>query len=586
MPSSHHTQACPVAAGSALAPQVVNLLILVCVLQFVTPTRLNAQADRQMATLQVVVDNSYQTPASLRQIEQFSTVIPPRTVRVQPGDTLSAIVAREYGFGRSDKQVSAAYEGLLSAIRRLNDGLSSDDTINPGALLIPNLPKWGFAKRQPLASAESKAATPSGRDIQALTRNGTQPVDLISQTTFAIGRADSTLVHVDVLMDTLRSVAGQQLLRENYIGVERAPIDIAFAVSHDQDLGVSQFSLFQVTQSLARRLTSPRRRVNLFVLDSGWPLAEHGHSLGQLREMIDDVGALYGIEAPHGPDVAMPAAKQTHCEQIAEAIAPLQALDRGSAVNVVFIPLTRDQRASEVLTKLVQLGLSIQRLEKLSRAGTAIVSAERRASEVAHAALDAKQITDRLPKDATAMPFTTDGAVLDAVWYLGRALSKKDNSFFVVSESWTAPSGVLSFKPIDLQRGIAITAAGNEKKRIIFQEPVVNFASNALTSDYVVAVVNLDSSGTIACDSSELGTVGLDLVRAVGFDGRIKGHCATSFATPRVAWLIAAADAVRSVDVDPSIWPGRTAKLIRQSRVAGTFLLDPTRLFDLVDNIR
>ncbi len=50
----------------------------------------------------------------------------------------------------------------------------------------------------------------------------------------------------------------------------------------------------------------------------------------------------------------------------------------------------------------------------------------------------------------------------------------------------------------------------------------------------------------------------LDLSIAAGFDGYVTDDIwGTSFAAPRVAWFLAAGEAVRVAPLDPSSWGGR-----------------------------
>jgi hypothetical protein len=202
----------------------------------------------------------------------------------------------------------------------------------------------------------------------------------------------------------------------------------------------------------------------------------------------------------------------------------------------------------------------------------------------ADAISEAAKRVKALPVDATKKPFITDKAVLDAVWEIAQAASEDDDSFFVVNESWTVPTGAIGFAPLDAQRGIAVAAAGNTPNRDITERPFINFAGQSLTSDYIVAVMNMNASGALQCNSSFVGAPFAD-TRAVGFDGTIAKDCGTSFSAPRVAWLIAAGEALRETDVASSLWAQRMARVVRDARAGGNglaaFLLDPIKLLNL-----
>jgi hypothetical protein len=201
------------------------------------------------------------------------------------------------------------------------------------------------------------------------------------------------------------------------------------------------------------------------------------------------------------------------------------------------------------------------------------------------AATDAAARLRSLPADATAKPFITDKAVLDAVWEVTQAASTKGEWFFFVNESWTAPSGILGFKPLVAQRGIAVAAAGNLKDRDVTEEPYVHFAYQSVVSDFVFPVMNMDAQGGLQCDSSVVGG-SFGGTRAFGFDGHVPGDCGTSFAAPRVAWLVAAGESLRQPDVSEGVWAQYVSERARAARKGGeppgAFLLDPIRLLKLM----
>jgi hypothetical protein len=103
-------------------------------------------------------------------------------------------------------------------------------------------------------------------------------------------------------------------------------------------------------------------------------------------------------------------------------------------------------------------------------------------------------------------------------------------------------------------------------------------------SDFVIAVMNMDASGSLQCDSSVVGG-SFSSTRAVGFDGRIPDDCGTSFAAPRVAWLIAAGESLRKSEISESLWAQHVSDTVRASRKGGVgrsaFALDPLRLLSL-----
>jgi len=57
------------------------------------------------------------------------------------------------------------------------------------------------------------------------------------------------------------------------------------------------------------------------------------------------------------------------------------------------------------------------------------------------------------------------------------------------------------------------------------------------------------------CSSSYIDERDIDAAMAIAFDGRISADlCGTSFAAPRVAWILAADESMRKQAIQPQRW--------------------------------
>jgi hypothetical protein len=99
--------------------------------------------------------------------------------------------------------------------------------------------------------------------------------------------------------------------------------------------------------------------------------------------------------------------------------------------------------------------------------------------------------------------------------------------------------------------------------------------------------MNMQSDGSLQCGSSSVGDAFLEDDGAVGFDGRLTDDdapagCATSFATPRVAWLLAAYEVQRQVVPAPGAWAvdvvNRLKKIRAEKAGVSALWLDPASL--------
>src|SRR5262245_43365521 len=94
-----------------------------------------------VSTVRVTLNAAYDdAPDKISQLETVARVLPRTEVDVPEGDTISAFVARQYGFGRSDglTKTYELFERLILEFNRISD----PKDWKPGKRLAPTLPKW------------------------------------------------------------------------------------------------------------------------------------------------------------------------------------------------------------------------------------------------------------------------------------------------------------------------------------------------------------------------------------------------------------------------------------------------------------
>lgn len=539
------------------------------------------------AVLKVSIDSSYSTPMSAEQIALFADLNIARIVTVPAqgvDSTISGVILREYGFGAADRL--AAYSAMVAAILRLNS-LGAPTELQPGLLRIPNLPRIGYAANAPIATAALQTTV-----LPEFIREGLrQSTGMLIDTATEIadpqgGGTTTTMFEVPLPSTALLTNAGRTLAAASYSVVYGLQLSVAVPERYADAPAANPLGAAAMTGQVQSFLNRPApRQVDLFVLDSGWPQTEFGRSIDRLRDLVDAAGKNYAIRADRSSLNFTPA-KNPHCEQIVEALHPFRSADRFDAVRVIYVPLTRDQGAARLLTEFIHVSLMLQSERLLSRGSTVPITPAEMKRQLSKTARQAVEVVKNLPADATSNPFITDQALIDAIFNVAHAVAQANDRFFVVNQSWTVPSGAVVFKPLDAQRAVAVAAAGNQSRRDIYQDPLVNFAGQSKTSSYVVAVLNMDAKGELVCNSSTISVNFLNDVQATGYNGQINGDCGTSFAAPRVAWLIAAQEALRKGLIAPTDWPLKLKHSLRNSRTGSGvpgLLLDVTKFLSLAN---
>jgi len=153
-----------------------------------------------------------------------------------------------------------------------------------------------------------------------------------------------------------------------------------------------------------------------------------------------------------------------------------------------------------------------------------------------------------MPYNGQELTVHTDKAIVDAVVNFLHLYSMASERPHYLSMSWTTPNLTMAslFRPNGY--GLWFAAAGNNPN-INVQAREIQYAARSSDPGDVVAVLNTVSAG---CATSTLSSDPALPVLGFAFPGRVdEKHCGTSFSAPRVAWLLAAKEAVKGDAVSP-----------------------------------
>jgi hypothetical protein len=252
---------------------------------------------------------------------------------------------------------------------------------------------------------------------------------------------------------------------------------------------------------------------------------------------------------------------------VRRALQEFEGLDPNHHVKVVYIPLTQEQGAQDLLDIL--LVTSYLLMYQAEHPGAPI---EKKVLQTAKQNADG--VVGSLQKTWVGESINTDKALLDAVLWVGTAWADLKQTGFVVNESWTVPHNQYFVNYIEPPEGIVTAAVGNLGQNINSARSEVDFSQRCSTTLDTLAVMNLRPQDGSLCCSSMIDEQNVPTAMAAGFDGEVSGTdcaslCGTSFAAPRVAWIIAAGESLRSSAFDSSRWGLNVRSRIFSARQSG-----------------
>ena len=540
------------------------------VLTMVCVGNARAQTPVPEAVVRVELDAYIRSPESVAQIANFIATVPPRETTIGTDETVSSVVLREYGFGQSN--LPEHYQEIIQQIVDLNE-LSSADIVQPGTLVIPNLPNRSAPSPEFPNSEIAALATlwfqPADSGTSSVARDpGDLRTEILTNTTRL--SAESTSVYIVVPVGHLNTAVGREFLARNNTEIVSIPLEVEHRLAVHDD-SASTILAAEERDQIADWLNRADHDVPLFILEAGgWPTQESlDESWEYLTRVLDTVRHAYGLPIQ---TLKKPVFKPggLHAVQVESALEEFRQLDPNSRIKIIYVPMTTAQDARALLEEIATLNyLMVQH----NATGFTLDIHSQAAKELARRAVG--QVQGFLSGNFTL----STSAVLNGLIRIAAYSRTQDEPFYFLNQSWSVAGNVLEFASYSDVRGITVAAVGNNNRWIIRDQ--VDFAQRSLRDSSFVAVMNLDRTGAPLCDSSLVDNDPLVMssIAAVGYDGRIEQGCGSSFSAPRVAWLLALAEAGRRRTVPNGLmWAAAIRKQLLDTRPSGSGL--STLVFD------
>jgi len=560
--------------------------------------------DPNLVIVQLNLDSLYiGTKDKAKLIKELDAFLPHELVNVRGGDSISTIIARTYHIGNSTPE---AKDMLVKEILKLNN-LSKAEQLQPGLCFVPPLPP----RLQKRDSLFTQPAFLSFSDIQKIqnTPETSDPIKIAGSFGYSQPETCSD-VEVPEPNTILRLKIPRQLLEHlgqfptvekiiQAIANQPVPITLASAAERSPSAAIMAIAaggnptpnptLLTAGESsyLSEILkAATNHSTYLFIQDTGWPSAEEMTNCYRTLFYMMDMAWKNGLgvkQSPYPrtiPKFVHPS--NPHCVKIAESLQELRQLDSNKRINVVFVPLINDQNETLLLTEMIeihQLIAGTQNLTSNSFTAKEIASAKRNAEGI---------VATVIPSSWNGNQVKTDVSVISApfelfTWYGFRT---RINSF--LNQSWTAPHRAYYANIPSPITCIIVAAAGNEGTKFnVFDDSIANglpdFVERCLNHADTIGVLNIHRNLGLDPTSSNVGGRYVGNASVVGFDGNIDSSTTgTSFAAPRVGWMLCAAESLRHLNLSTEEWPQYLKALIQESRnpigTADQFWLDPIKL--------
>jgi hypothetical protein len=550
------------------------------------------------AVVHIRVNTAYDdSEKSLALLEAIAHYAPVRRIRVASRDTLDVLFVREYGFGVSD--LPKSYKLLVQSILDKNH-LARPEDLRPGYLIIPAVPKrawmaWGHGNLQNYVSNMTIYSSENAAPASSSTNHSPQPPPIgaseidpqnLAYTISVVAdehrfTAPSEALSLEMPVKAADSLVESPIFEPGVVTAFAHSIQIVLAGDAKCDTEPSsrdhQTLRDEQKKEIARLLKDHSQRSPvLFILDTGWPsFSAYEKSRETLYQVLDAVWkSKFGADFQHVPaQTEIPLASNEHCRCIERALRELQALqqdqDPTKTIRVVYIPMTREQGATTILTDLLQTSALLQRLT----AGQATLNTKLIRGTRAYAR---SLVAKYYPAQWSGQEVRTDKSLMDAILLIGQAYAEKAQTVFFASESWTVEHGGKYHVQYQTpQYGMVTSAAGNDGTTNL-----LDFAQRSASTKDTMAIINMTGNG-IDQTSTRLEDQNIDVAMAAGFDGLVTDDISgTSFSAPRIAWFLAAGEAIRKKPLVLKQWAidlWRQLVLMRDPHATGNqrLLFDP-----------
>jgi hypothetical protein len=494
--------------------------------------------DAANVQLAVRIDAHYSDdPASIAQLRQLLDFLPPESAQLRAQEDIHRFVIRRYGFGPY-KQPDARHAFFLLRDYIADHNHLSPYMTGPRTIRVPPLPP-----RQKLFVNRAKRTNrlPKLQTLESFYTSGlafmVRPVNQLDDSAREGSR--SVVLDVRVTAQQARLLATTAFFNTSAVSADVHPVVASFGGTCNEPLPTRTTPLLTPSeQSLITERVNTAHGAELFILDTGWPSApEMAYAISRAGDALKQWRLDLGLPAEplatvtfHAPPLPL-----RHCEDVATSLAELRALDpTRRAVDVIYFPITIQQDTVGFFRNLLEVSYVAERVNTI---GTTKTNA---ASLYARAVTNAAWVLDDIQKQLQTDPsgFITNKAILDGLYRLADYISGRNNSLHVVNASWGLPAKLLKLLP-EFERGLTVVAAGNDNEEYPGSE--IDLARHCVENGRYLGVVNMDRNGRRLFCSGHIKTGYEAKASSVGFDGIISGSCGTSFAAPRVAFLVALA---------------------------------------------
>jgi len=510
------------------------------------------------AVVIVTLHNSYNSADSLKEVQAFLELVPPTSANLPPGGTLSDTILERYGFGFRDRPLH--YALLENTILHAN-GWTSPQAAQPGPIRVPALPSLGIDSGRAGALSVRTTSLPTGAFATSMAPPPPPPA-------MSPIVPDTTRVRLDLPANRLADFIGSNpqaadvLLAPNSATILSRPMLVISnadptCTGGDSDAAFTWFLTNDQEHQLAQLLAQATHNVYLFILEGTWPTAgtysSSRSSLTTLLRAFCDKNHLQ----PLAPDLESPPSAFTgghkHASQVYESVAGL--IPQSTRVKVVFVPLTKHQ-AVDVLTAILTIGAAWNAMQEASPGAPKGISDEGMAAIIRKARADGPTLLSTVADyPDPSGDYVTNPAVIESLYAIASNVFEEHADVFVFNESWTAPTNRFLMKQPPRPRGLVVAAVGDDGVSVDDVGREKSYATFAKRASSYLAVMSLDAKGKPYCATSCVNYLHPDM-NAVGFNGSVAAACGSSFASPRVAWFIAARASRRagSFPADASIW--------------------------------
>jgi hypothetical protein len=555
-------------------------------LQIETPLILGSDSE-ELGAAEVSVDTAYDdSPRSLQEVQAILSLPQFETINANGGSTLQSLIEQRYGILRT--KLPKSFEALSTAIAKLNS-LSNTGKLHPGTLKMPLLP----ARYATQVSRKGHAAPKNMQGFVNLITSGLngalQRVD-ISESLRPIG---SSRVVLNIPFTRGVAKQTQEVSKVLPFSILRSRMRVQF-----ESVGSASGTLHTTLSDEDRDAIMKglklhnSRGATVFILDQGWPDEDdYRNSLAELRRLVDHANQFYKLDAvnwdtPMTHDEFYSTVPPQHSVEIQQSLQEFTGMDREHVVKVVYVPMSRKQNSDQILREMLKLYMI--RRDVGTRRDLSQVEKEaysKKATDFEARVLNQLSPTDPGMPDAPGwgdpkfpyqQTWETDSSIAAAVWYLAELESYQSptSSVYFLNESWTVLPDIVHFEAPDKSFGIVVAAVGNAPgMEVNGKLGEVEFARLATPANNVLAALDANAGDDQPeCRSAMIAEADLYRTMAASFDGNVtEGVCGSSFSAPRIAWILALSEAVRTDSPDVRHWADSVQQKLIAARESGSW---------------